>query len=669
MGVNTWNLFIRCIHHQPEKAGQMRAVHNNNPWSTRERRSALGVLILFSGLLSVFFQPPLMAQTLTNQGTDFMVAFPANGVGVSNIKLFISAEVATTGNLSSLFPGIDQPFAVTPGLLTEISLPIGIQLLPGIENKGIRITSQHPVSVYGLSMAGGSTDAYTAFPVTALGTSYLIMSYTNGIGANGPALSVVAVTDGTEVSVFNRQTGGTSLILLNEGQAYYHKETTIGTDLTGSSITSNYPVAVFGSVEMAKVPVTCTFADHLVEQMMPLSSWGENFITVPLAGRDGSGDIFRILAQQDATAILVNGVEVATVNAGGFYETNLTGLNAITTTNPCLVAQFAKGITCTGNITGDPFMMLIPPREQFLTQYTIGTVVGFSTYFTNLVAPDYAINSIFEDGVLIPSSAFQPVGATGYYGAQRPILAGNHVYSSVFPFGVFSYGWTNVNSYGYPAGCSLSPVATVSTITLTPETSSGLLDLTTVCLTAHVENTDNQPVADILVDFNFSGLTTFKANAYTNATGDAVYCYIQPGPGEGIHQVTAAVSTLLSNQATVNWSTVPCTDPLFGGTIGEAQAGCPGLDPVPLVSLSLPSGESGTLEYKWQQSVTGSTTGFIDLPGTNSQNHDPGAVNVSTWFRRLARVGCAPDWSGAASSNAIEVSVYPVPAATPIRHQ
>ncbi|MCE2821840.1 MAG: PKD domain-containing protein, partial [Saprospiraceae bacterium] len=76
--------------------------------------------------------------------------------------------------------------------------------------------------------------------------------------------------------------------------------------------------------------------------------------------------------------------------------------------------------------------------------------------------------------------------------------------------------------------------------------------------------------------------------------------------------------------------TISGTNPTSGGTIGNAQCGAANFNPAAMTSLTLPSGESGALEYKWQQSTTSSTTGFVDLGSSNSATYDPGPVAVNT---------------------------------------
>lgn len=578
----------------------------------------------------------------------------------ATLKIFISSDFTTSGTVTSDFPGVNQGFSVIPGVVTQLTVPSGVALQGGIENKGIHITSADPIAVYGLNWQGGTTDAYMALPVPSLGTDYRSLSYLTTLVNQGSCFSVVATQDGTLLTVFNHQTNSTSNVNLEQGETYHVEAFLINEDLTGSRIQSNYPVSVFGSDDCTYLPIGCNYADHIVEQMWPVSSWGKNFALVPLAGRDDSGDIFRILASEDGTVVSINSTIVSTLNTGEYYQTTLTGYNAITTTKASAVAQFAKGINCSGGITGDPFMMLIPPREQFLTNYTIGTAAGFTSHWVNVVAPDYALGTIYQDGILIPNSAFTQIAGTNYYGAQRSITHGSHTFTSVIPFGVFVYGWTNVNSYGYPGGGSLSPVGTVDSVSLSPLIANGILNETTLCFTAHVIDDFLNPVEGVLVTFYVSGIASLVGNAYTNNDGDALFCYMQTGTTPGLDSMYAEVFGFTSDTALISWSyTPPCTNPTDAGIIGNPQSVCSGVSPSALTSLSLPSGQTGTLEYKWQQSETGGGSDFIDIPGSDFPVLSPGPLLQSTWFRRVARVDCMPDWSGAVISNEIKITVIP----------
>ena len=98
-----------------------------------------------------------------------------------------------------------------------------------------------------------------------------------------------------------------------------------------------------------------------------------------------------------------------------------------------------------------------------------------------------------------------------------------------------------------------------------------------------------------------------------------------------------------------------CENPNIGGTIAADQSGFSPFDPAIFTSSSGASGHTGTLEYKWQYSTTSSSTGFTDIPTSNSETYDAGALTQTTWFRRLARVSCQTDWTGAVMSNVLKV--------------
>jgi len=103
-----------------------------------------------------------------------------------------------------------------------------------------------------------------------------------------------------------------------------------------------------------------------------------------------------------------------------------------------------------------------------------------------------------------------------------------------------------------------------------------------------------------------------------------------------------------------------CTNPTSGGTIAGDQANCGTFTPITITSTTLPSGNIGGLVYKWQLSTTSNTTGFVDIANSNSPTYAPAAVTQTTWFKRLARVTCAADWTGAMESNVVTMTVNAV---------
>jgi parallel beta-helix repeat protein len=101
-------------------------------------------------------------------------------------------------------------------------------------------------------------------------------------------------------------------------------------------------------------------------------------------------------------------------------------------------------------------------------------------------------------------------------------------------------------------------------------------------------------------------------------------------------------------------------NPTNGGTIAGLEAICYGSEHPGITSTLLPTGYEGTLEYKWQQSTTGNSTGFTDISSSNDTTYLPYDLTTTTWFKRLSRVTQTTNWDGAAQSNILKINVDPV---------
>ncbi len=203
----------------------------------------------------------------------------------------------------------------------------------------------------------------------------------------------------------------------------------------------------------------------------PTTTWGKKFGTVPLKSRT-NGDTWRFLASEDNTTVSINGVAQSPINRGQFIETILTSQSIIESDKPILVAEYSNGSSFSGE-PGDPFMMLVPPLEQFLAGYTLTTVSGFVSHYINIVAPNAIVGLLTLDGTPVPASEFTPISSSGFSGAQVTVTDGSHTLLGTLPFGAFQYGFNSDDSYGYPGGQSFSPVATVNSVTILPKTGSG----------------------------------------------------------------------------------------------------------------------------------------------------------------------------------------------------
>ena len=412
-----------------------------------------------------------VGQCRTNEllGTDFVIVFEANYLPPA-LTLFLSGPQATAGVISIPAVGFSEAFFVAPDSVTTVAIPVGTELNTSDvieQGAAVRVSSTQPITVYGFNRVPRGTDAFAALPTVALGERYRVVAWTGGV--NGPsqfAIGAVPAADGdpsapTTVTITpsaaagGRPAGVPYSIVLNPFDAYQLQSSG---DLSGSLIEADRPIAVFAGNRCANIPTPTTgFCDHVVEQLTPVSTWGTQALTIPLATRT-MGDTFRILADQNGTQVQLEGAspESFVLNAGEFAERSLIGSYRISSSAPILVSQFSNGSQF-DNSTSDPFMMLIPSADRFIKSYTFATpATGFPTNFANIVAltTDVAAGDVRLDGAPIAASAFTPLPGGTFSGAQVPISVGTHNLTAPNPVGLYVYGYESFDSYGYPGGFS-----------------------------------------------------------------------------------------------------------------------------------------------------------------------------------------------------------------------
>jgi len=423
------------------------------------RFSALLLPLFVAATLVVLPGRPAVAND--SMGSEFWIAFPGNHNGAQRLSLFITSEVAASGTVSVPGVGFSEDFSTTPGAITEVTLPSSVEIFGNdtVSDQGVHVTSDQPVTVYGLTLRTATSDAYLALPLDVLGTDHVIASYQNAFSGSPSQLAVVGTDDDTTVTITPAtEAGGHPAgvpfdVVLNEGQTYALSAPSFGADLTGTTVVSDRPVAVFGGARCTNIPTGFFACDTIVEQLTPTTAWGTRFATVPLATR--VGDTFRVIAGTDNTTVSIDGEAVATINRGQFIETVLTDGAEITADQRVFLAQYSNSSTFDG-VTGDPFMMMNVPVQQFLSSYTIATPgTQFVRNFVNVVAPDAAVGDVTLDGAAIPASDFTPIGTSGYSGAQVEVSQGTHNLEGPSRFGITVYGFNSFDSYGYPGGMNV----------------------------------------------------------------------------------------------------------------------------------------------------------------------------------------------------------------------
>ena len=485
------------------------------------------------------------SQTFDSRGTEFWLTFNRNHTGsIFTPSLFVSASVVTNVTVEIPFLEYSEVLTLEPDIAQRLELPVAVELLENdtVTNEGIRVTSDQEVSVYGLSRLEFTTDAYLGLPVDVLGNEYVVSAW--GSTLAGPSqYSIVATEDGTEIfltpTLAEQECFPETQLTMNRGETYFH-EGCNGFDTSGTVISSSAPVAVFGGHQCANIPDNnTTFCDHLIEQIPPVQSWGTQFITAPLATRTG-GDTFRIIASEDATEVFINGESVAVLSRAEIYETLLVNASSVTASAPILLVQFSNG-TSFDQVTSDPFKMIIPPFEQFLNNYTFSIPTeGFAANFVNIVVDQNQASLLELDGEPIALENFQSVTGTDFVFTQQAIDLGSHNLSGAVA-GIFTYGFNEADSYGYPGGLSLSQVASVDAVDLLTDTLRVMAD-GMACASAMVADREQLPLEDIRVDFEITiTLETANGSVRTDEQGIAEFC-VEADPNGDFESATVRVS-------------------------------------------------------------------------------------------------------------------------------
>lgn len=434
-------------------------------------KALLFILLQLSCLL-ISFGALASDERKTSTGKEFIFSFSPNNNATTELSLMISSEFETSGAVSIPRIKTNIFFEVKPGEVTRVVIPYQMANLPrGVKSDyGISVTSEDPITIYGLNRQLKHTDAFLALPIDALGSAYYAIGYYGSTSANPSQAAIVGVHDDTTIEIVSpartssAQANVKQTIKLNKMETFLLSAYSTSNDITGTKITSDKPIAVTSGSKCSIIPKELTNGcDHLVEMLPPVNSWGKSFITYPLETRK-KGDLIRILAGEDETEIVVNGRLVKTLNAGGYFDLMPSNeFNLINTSKPSLVAQYAL-TTLYDGVVGDPFMMLIPPVEQSLSSYTFATSdQNIESHYINVVIRTTGIETLILDGSVILPTMFTLIGDGVYSAAKIKIDSGTHSIKASIPFALYVYGFGDYESYGYPGGMA-TEVINVSTV-------------------------------------------------------------------------------------------------------------------------------------------------------------------------------------------------------------
>ncbi len=484
-------------------------------------------IVLYLVLFVTFLSVAASADMPDSQGKDFWIAFLPNQHNnisdasdrkrlADSLYIFIAASVPTTGSIVyyDRFGGqhtenvnIPDPSKMFVFKVSFFDYELwGINTYPNrypnqyqqetVSKMSFHIVTDNDVAVYAHSQAVTTSDAFLVLPTDVLDKDYFIASYYSEINdandlqfnhLNTPSqFAVVASEDNTEVAITPScptEINGamTQHIVLNRGETYLVQaliDSDINShyDLTGTKVSSTKPIAVFAGHQRATIPLGIDYIsrDMLAEEMLPVLYWGNNAFVTPLPTPsdeyNSQKDYYRIIAAYDNTIVDINGTKRTIANAGGFILNRILEPMFVSSDKPIMAVVYKK--TSQGDNdsqrNGDPFMMVLPPKEQFMNSYLVVNIQSmelgsngkmFEVYeeqYLCVTIPDSAKSTLKIDGVAI-NQAFTPIPNTDYSYANIWTRDGVKTITASVPFGISIVGYGKANSYGYTGGMSFRP--------------------------------------------------------------------------------------------------------------------------------------------------------------------------------------------------------------------
>lgn len=409
----------------------------------------------------------LALRSLSAAGALFLASMPAQAGSLylqmnpnfdngGQRQAFIFGAQNVTGSVTGA-NGFNQAFNLGAQGFAVVDLPLGAELASGVvQNLGFKVESDAAISGYFLNRRPFSTDMSYLIDGNKLGKDYVVAGYQNILSDQ---MSVQATQDNTVVT-FSPKGAAPFQVTLNAGQTYLYSA---NTNLTGSRIQSDKPVAVFSGNKCANVPNNNFACDHLVEQMPSVDALSKTYLVSQSPRTGAQGDVVRIVATTDNTVVKIDGVVVATLNAGQFYEGRVTGGKRIDASEKVLVAQYLVGQD-QANANTDPAMTIVPGADAWLKSYVFATPSGtadFPSDYISVIIDSDDVNSLKIAGAAVNPALFSALGATGYSYGVVDVSASSGPFSITADstFQLLLMGFDTYDSYFTYGGASFAPGA------------------------------------------------------------------------------------------------------------------------------------------------------------------------------------------------------------------
>ena len=422
------------------------------------------------------------------RGKRFIIAFPNNYESLQSTTQLHALIVSfndriTEVKITSSYLLMNNTYftktvMVQPWSFERVIIPKELEII-GTEKslKSIELNANFEISVYSIHLEPYTTDGYLAIPTDNFGTQYVVASYSGASGARGGTVTIIGSQDDTSVTIQlaseityeNKQYLRGDILNFNVSSSEVIQIVSRGNDLTGSVIISENPIGVISGDVCASNPGS--FCDVLLEQSIPVSSWGTRHFYSTTGIQSGTSR-YRMVAFFNDTSFNVNNNNII-LGFGEFSEFDLVGNGLIVTSKPASLIQILLQID---GSTVDPSIIQVPTEDQFAlflgftTPTHSGENVGGFINFVNIIVKSNERASLRLNGdeIINTNAAILPylvsenkITDSDYdlLVVQLPREEGLYYITQYLvdcsPMSAIVYGYERDETYGYAAGLSL----------------------------------------------------------------------------------------------------------------------------------------------------------------------------------------------------------------------
>ncbi|KAL8220198.1 UNVERIFIED_CONTAM: hypothetical protein K2H54_040423 [Gekko kuhli] len=366
-------------------------------------------------------------------------------------------------------PALRAANQVNDGQTLSVTVPHEAEMVgTGLFDSTVIVQADKDISVLSVNGKPNSVDTTIVYPVTSLGTEYYIVTPTVGTDRYRE-FAIIAWEEPTSIDIYLKGTvtfqrkkyhhGNKISITLSPYQAVQLQSEV---DVSGTRIVSQKPVAVYSGHTCISRQANC---DHVSEQLLPVSSWGTNFI-VPSLPFDTEYDIVYVSTSQkthvDAQIGASKSNRDLTAARAHLYGIQGSTAMSLSANSGIQVTFFSDGGTH-GSLRYDPFFMAIPPVSSYCQAYIIYGQDHFENYAL-IIAKSSETSGITLDKRPLRNLQWNPVPGTEFSWASHSLGHRYTVHVVEHPtslFGLLSVGVGNEKAYGSPAVCTKDPCKTL----------------------------------------------------------------------------------------------------------------------------------------------------------------------------------------------------------------